>query len=471
MKSTILRIADDLRGSYWFLPSIMAVGAMGLAAGMIFLDTHSGSGWMDGLPWLYAARPDGARQVLSAISGSMITVAGTVFSVTIAAVVYASGQYGPRLLSNFMSDRGNQVTLGTFIATFVYCLLILRTIRSAGEGGPGGGFVPNLALLVGVALALCSIGVLIFFIHHVPRRLHINSVVEDVGDRLLAEIDSRFPRSIGAPRPDDAGQGDANRVPATFRLDASEADGANRALIAASGTGYLQVVEDDILLGVARKHNLVLRLQYQPGDFVHAGRTLVEAWPPERCDQSTATAISRAFAVGSRRTALQDLRFLIDELVEIAGRALSRGVNDPFTAVTCLDWLGAGFSDLAGRELPSHLRSDDEGALRVIAHPVTFEGFMERGFGALAQYCAADMVASLGFIRALGEVALGCDDPGRLKLIASYVDKLMGLAREGLIGFNLERVAVRAAELQGALAAPDYKRRLRDSGAWLGGSA
>jgi uncharacterized membrane protein len=199
MKATLMRFADGLRGSYWFLPTVMALAAVLLAGGMVFLDTYEGSEWMDGLPWLYAARPDGARQVLSAISGSMITVAGTVFSVTIAAVVYASGQYGPRLLSNFMSDRGNQVTLGTFIATFVYCLLVLRTIRSTGEAGAGAGFVPTLALLVGVALALCSISVLIFFIHHVPSQLHINVVIEDVGDKLLKEIDNRFPRFIGAP--------------------------------------------------------------------------------------------------------------------------------------------------------------------------------------------------------------------------------------------------------------------------------
>ena len=471
MKSTLLRLADDLRGSYWFLPSIMAVGAMGLAAGMIFLDSHAGSAWMDGLPWLYAARPEGARQVLSVISSSMITVAGTVFSVTIAAVVYASGQYGPRLLSNFMSDRGNQVTLGTFIATFVYCLLILRTIRSAGESGAGAGFVPNLALLVGVILALCSIAVLIFFIHHVPRQLHINSVVEDVGDRLLKEIGRRFPRFIGAPLPDDAGHHDATRVPSTFEAHAGQADGAQRALVAVTATGYLQTIDDDAILALARDHDLVLRLQYQPGDFVRAGRVVVEAWPPERCDQAAAAAIGRAFAVGARRTALQDLRFLVDELVEIAGRALSPGVNDPFTAVTCLDWLGAAFADLAGRELPSHLRSDRDGALRVIAHPVTFDRFMDRGFGALAQYCATDMTAALGFVRALGEVSLGCDDPERLQLVGTYLAKLEGLVRRELIGFNQDRVLQRTDALRRTLDEPDYKRRLRDSSAWLGGAS
>lgn len=167
MRATLLRLGDHLQQSYWFLPSIMAVAAVLLAGGMIWLDSFVGSAWMDGFAWLYASRPSGARLVLSSVGGSMITVAGTVFSVTIAAVVYASGQYGPRLLSNFMSDRGNQVTLGTFIATFLYCLVVLRTVRSPEESG-GAGFVPNLALLVGVLLAVCSIAVLIFFIHHVP---------------------------------------------------------------------------------------------------------------------------------------------------------------------------------------------------------------------------------------------------------------------------------------------------------------
>jgi len=471
MRAYLLRLSDTLRTSYWFLPTIMTLMAMVLASVMIWADTHVGSEWMDRLPWLYAARPNGARQVLSAIGGSMITVAGTVFSVTIAAVVYASGQYGPRLLSNFMSDRGNQTTLGTFIGTFVYCLLVLRTIRSPDEASVGAAFVPNLALLVAFALALCSIAVLIFFIHHVPSKIHINNVIEDIGDRLLEEIDNRFPRFIGAPRPDDAGQDDGARVPATFRLGAGVQDGANREQVRSRQTGYLQLVDDEALLSVARRHDLVLRLQYQPGDFVHVGRTLIEAWPPESCDDAAAETIRAAFAVGSRRTALQDLRFLIDELVEIAARALSPGVNDPFTAVTCLDWLGAALSDIAGRQLPSHLRLDDDGALRVITHPITFEHFMDRSFGALAQYCAGDMVAAVRFIGALGEVCLDCDDPERRAIVSAHVDKFEDLSRTVLTGVNLARVSARADDLRRALAEPDYQRRLRDTGAWLGGTA
>ena len=468
MKAGLMRLADYLGSSYWFVPTIMAIGAVLLAGGMVTLDATVGSAWMGDAGWIYASHPDGARQVLSSVGGSMITVAGTVFSVTIAAVVYASGQYGPRLLTNFMRDRGNQVTLGTFIATFLYCLLVLRTIRSAEESG-GYGFVPNLALLVGVVLALCSIAVLIYFIHHVPSKIHINSVIEDVGDRLLRGIENRFPRFVGSPPDDHAAT--AADLPATFRDDADTATGADRFVVEAEYTGYIQFLDDEALLRVARTHDLVLRLQYQPGDFVHVGRALVEVWPPARCNEACADALRDAVSIGSRRTALQDLRFLIDELVEIAARALSPGVNDPFTAVTCLDWLGAALSNLAGRSLPSHLRVDDEGALRVITHPVTFASLMDRSFGALAQYCSTDMVAALRYLNALGEVSLDCDQADRVATIRSYADKLEELANDGLNGFNLTRVQCRANELRTALAQPDYKRRLRDGTAWLAGTA
>ncbi|WP_374942995.1 DUF2254 domain-containing protein [Sphingomonas sp.] len=465
MRAWVLRIGDKLSASYWFVPSVMALLAALLAALMILLDSYEGSEWMDGIAWLYAARPNGARQMLSSIGGSMITVAGTVFSVTIAAVVYASGQYGPRLLTNFMRDRGNQVTLGTFIATFLYCLIVLRTIRSADETG-GYSFVPNLALLVAVLLAICSVAVLIFFIHHVPSKIHINSVIQDVGERLIAEIGHRFPRSLGR-----SGGGEEIEVPAPFRSDATARAAEARTLVAAKRTGYIELIDDDTLITQARRCDLVLRLQYQPGDFTHVGRTLVEIWPPGRCDKEAVAAIRDAFAVSSRRSALQDLRFLIDELVEIAARALSPGVNDPFTAVTCIDWLGAALSDLAGRDLPSPLRVDEEGALRIVAHAQGFDTFMDRSFGALAQYCASDMIASLRFLGGLGEVSLGCDDADRLAIVALYADRLQTLAEQALSGYNLARVVDRAGQLRHALAEPDYKRRLRDGTAWLGGTA
>ena len=212
MKATLLTFWEDVRSSYWFIPSLMALAAVLLSSGAIYLDGVIGAGWMDEVAWLYANKPDGARALLSTISGSMITVAGVTFSITIASVAYATGQFGPRLLTNFMQDRGNQVTLGTFIATFLYCLLVLRTIRGADErtGGSAevsgdfvGAFVPHAAILIALVLTLASVGVLIFFIHHVPDSIHISNVIAKIGRELNAKIDSLFPEMLGQKPPEE----------------------------------------------------------------------------------------------------------------------------------------------------------------------------------------------------------------------------------------------------------------------------
>jgi uncharacterized membrane protein len=155
MQGRFFQIMYDLRASYWFVASIMALLGILLGGIMVYLDAGPGAGWLDGLGWYQKAKPDGAHQVLSTIAGSMITVAGVVFSITIVAIAYAASQYGPRILTNFMTDRGNQVTLGTFIATFVYCLVVLRTIR----GGDEGEFVPQMAVMVGLVCRSCTMKV------------------------------------------------------------------------------------------------------------------------------------------------------------------------------------------------------------------------------------------------------------------------------------------------------------------------
>ena len=432
MKANVIRLFDALRGSYWFLPMVMTLCSAMLAWGMISID-EAGPDWIERIGWVRAAHPDGARQILSVIGGSMVTVAGTVFSVTIAAVVYASGQYGPRLLSNFMGDRGNQVTLGTFISTFVYCLLVLRTVRSADEAGSGE-FVPDLALMIALVLALCSIAVLIYFIHHVPSKLHINSVIADIGEKLASNLKTRFPESLGEAHQDgappardaitgDHGQDDEPGIP-----------------IMAQSSGYLQLIDDDLLLDLAQQYDIILRLRVQPGDFLHPGRTIADARPASRITEPANAAIAGAFAVGIRRTALQDIRFLVDELVEIAARALSPGVNDPFTAITCIDWLGAALLDVSLREAPSRLRADKNGALRVVAYPVTFESLVERSFGALSQYCAGDALAALRYAEVLGESLLACFEKERKTCIDRQLNRFIGIAATKLTANNLTRL-------------------------------
>ena len=313
------------------------------------------------------------------------------------------------------------------------------------------------------------VAVPIFFIHHVPSKVHINSVIKDIGTRLIRDIDHRFPGTSATG---------SNRPIATLRTCHQRSATTPMRPQRPNAARLRQATP-----ATSRRSTATTCLSLQPGttwccdcnisratSFTPAAQSS-RHWPPECCDDAVAREIAATFSVGSARSKLQDLRFPIDELVEIAARALSPGINDPFTALTCLDWLGAALSDLAGRALPSHLRVDGEHRLRVIAHAQTFASFADRAFGALVQYCAADMVAALRYLGALGEVAIDCDDPARLAILSRYADRLQELAGEALSGYNFSRVRERADDLRRALAEPDYKRRLRDGTAWLGGTA
>ncbi len=420
MQARFFKLMYALRASYWFVPSVMALLAIVLGAVMIAIDVSDTPPILDRLGWYQKAKPDGAREMLSTIAGSMITVAGVVFSITIVAIAYASSQYGPRILTNFMSDRGNQVTLGTFIATFVYCLVVLRTIR----GGDQGTFVPQLAVMVGLLLALSSIAVLIFFIHHIPRSIHINNVAAEIGRQLLQSLKTRFPAHIGDPPANDAANAGA-------QLGEQALDkGMGVARIDCPANGYIEAVDDDTMMQQAQARDLVITLHHRPGDFVFSGQLLISAWPEENCDDETEKALQRSYSIGSNRTPTQDLYFLVDELVEIGARALSTGVNDPYTAVTCVDWLSAAAADLCRRHIPSPRRVDEKGVVRVIAQADSFAAFIERGFGRLRQYLASDLTAASHTLDALAAIGNQCDRRGGPRSAADPGGTVAGAGRK-----------------------------------------
>ncbi len=429
MRARLIKLMFDLRASYWFVPSIMALMAILLGAVMISLDASATAPLLDRLGWYQKAKPDGAREMLSTIAGSMITVAGVVFSITIVAIAYASSQYGPRILTNFMSDRGNQLTLGTFIATFVYCLVVLRTVRG-GEAE----FVPQFAVLIGLLLALASIAVLIFFIHHIPRSIHINTVAAEIGKQLLHFIDERFP-ALG----EDPPKGD--RAPGREQIgEQALARGRGVARIPSTDTGYIEAVDDATLMHKASGRDLILQLHHQPGDFVFGGQLLVSAWPQESVDEETRDALRSSYSIGNKRTPAQDFFFLVDELVEIAARALSTGVNDPYTAVTCLDWLTAAAAKLGGRPIPSPRQVDREGVVRLIAEPDSFAGFIERGFGRMRPYVARDMTAAAHAFDSLAAIGVQCDRAEVQLALRKEAARLLAMAEQELRGPSLEKV-------------------------------
>jgi uncharacterized membrane protein len=379
MLGRLLKLWDALRSSYWFVPALMAAGAVVLAFGMVAVDHRVTESVVEEIGWFYTGGADGARAMLSTIASSVITVAGVVFSITIAALTLASSQFGPRLLRNFMRDLGNQLVLGTFVATYLYCLLVLRTVR----GTDGSDFVPNLSVTVAVLLASASLGVLIYFIHHIARSMQASQVIAAVSADLHDGIDSLFPAELGR----DHG-GDERRPVDGLPHDSDTGGQA----INAGRDGYLQFIYDDTLMDLAREHDLVVRLLRRPGDYVVRGSALARVWPGGRADAKLCRQLSETMSLGSERTPLQDVQFAVDQLTEVALRAMSPGINDPFTAIACIDRLGSALARLGTRRMPSAYRSDDEGRVRVIAAPVGFEEVLDRAVGPISDH-ARDMAS------------------------------------------------------------------------------
>lgn len=392
----LAHVWESLRTSYWFVPTMMTAGAVGLSFASVHVDQMVKVKWVRAVGWLWAGSPEGARQMLSTIAGSMITVAGVAFSITIVALTLASTQFGPRLLRNFVRDFGSQVVLGTFLSTFVYCLLVLRTVR----GGDGAEFVPYLSVTLGLAFALASLGVLIFFIHHIAGTIQAEHLIASVGDELAAAIERMFPEKLGEKL------GEPGRAASAEAVEAPEEAAGEGAAVVADRSGYVQAVDDGELMSAASEADLIVEVLRAPGRFVTAGGALARVWPSGRAGGDVEDRIRGAFIVGPRRAPTQDPEYAVHSLVEIGARALSPGINDPFTAMTCLDWLGAALSGLAGRQIPPRHRHDEQGRLRVIAAGTDFPQMADAAFNQIRQYghgSVSILLRLLDTIAAVGE--------------------------------------------------------------------
>lgn len=470
MNAALIKLIQDIRSSYWFIPTVMVLTAIFLSGVTGAIDETIGHDWMQHVPWVSAARSDDIRAVLSTIAGSMITVAGVTFSMTIVSVSNASSQFGPRLVGNFMRDRGNQVTLGTFIATFVYCLLILGMVE-----GPTGltgsaaraNALPRLSFTVALALAFGSIAVLIYFINHVPETLNIGNITARVGADLCAALNRLFPSRIGeGGRPDDGN--DNGHDDGDTALVALRPPDSGGAAIVAAAVGYIQALDETSLIEVARQAGIVVHLEVRPGDFVTPEMLLLTAVPGARVDQACHDALLGCFAFGRERTPTQDALFLANELVEIMARALSPGVCDPFTAINCIDWLENGLGLCIGLAAPDAARRDGDGALRVVARPVTFAVVARTVFDKSLQYVAADRNAALHMMRMIAEVAVRTADADLRARLGGHAAELAA-AGDRSLPHETQRQELRRRHAQVrtvlAQAPKDYGRR--DADGWL----
>lgn len=437
---------ERLRTSYWFIPSLLAMGATALSFLTVHWDTALNAKWVRATGWIWAGGPEGARNVLATIAGSTITVAGVVFSITIVSLTLASSQFGPRLLRNFMGDRATQIVLGVFVATFLYCLLVLRTIRGTDEAT----FVPFVSVTCGLLFAVGSVGFLIFFIHHVSSSILAENLIARVAEDLQTGIKRLFPEMIGEGV--DEERAEVAR-PAWADEEAHE--------IRAERSGFIQAVGADRVLELAREKDLLVCLHRRPGDFVAEGARLAEIWPKEKASPKLSAELRETVLVGRHRTPTQDLEYSIDQLVEVAVRAMSPGINDPFTAITCIEWLGVALLQVSQRKIPPRQRFDADGKLRVIADVTDFAGIASACLDQVRQNGCSSVAVTIRLLDMLERVAKEMRVEKNRAVLAEHARKVQG---DGLRHAKNEDDR-RAIEERYKVAASACTRRQKQNGA------
>ena len=392
--------------TFWLVPASMVIGGILLAVALVELD-RSGlvPAWLLQDQWFYNGGGTGARTLLGAVASSTIGVAGTVFSITIAALSLAAGQMGPRLLRNFTRDRGNQFTLGAFLATFSYALMVLRTVRTEDEGA----FTPYVALTVSIVLAFICVGVLVFFVGHMAGRINVDTVIEIVSNEVRAAVARILPAEAGP----DA------EPPVDW-------DGAQ--IVRDPRQGYLQSLDAKGLAAWAAEHGTVIRLLIRPGDYVFPGAPVAIARPPVAGLEG---AVRDVTALGAQRLSAEDLEFSVRQLVEVAVRALSPSINDPHTAMSVLDRLASALCEVAELHMPTGVHVVG-GRVVLVTPAVDYPGLVDAMFHMIRQYGAESTAVIIRLLEVLTAV-LSCEQrPDRVATLQRHADLALDAAERGI---------------------------------------
>ncbi len=349
---------------FWVLPSMITVGAVVLGLALPRVDESLGSE----VPYLFGGGAASARGLLSTIATAMISVTGLVFSITLVVMQLASSQFTPRLIGQFLASRITQVTLGVFTSSFVFALIILRDVRGGAEP-----FVPQLSVTVAFILVLASVALFFAFIHHITTSIQVGQVIDRVALRTVQSLE----------RGDDAEWDDTSAVPPTW----SQAPGPSVVVTTGDGHGTVQRVHYSHLVEEASKAGVVVELHTRLGDVRHRGQELAVVYGAG-AEDDVVDAVRSAFGLGRDRTMQQDAEFGVRQLVDIAERALSPGINDPTTAVQVLDELHRILRRAASRADRSAYLVDGDGAVRVVDSPTTFTRLLDLSLDEIAHYGA-----------------------------------------------------------------------------------
>jgi uncharacterized membrane protein len=400
---------EALRTNLWLVPTVEIVLAVALFVVTYLLDRAAYDGTLSLPSFVNSGSADAARGILTAIAAAVITVVTLVFSITIVTLTLASTQFGPRMLRNFIRDRITQFTLGSFVATFVYSILVLISVGP----GPHGDFVPHLSITVCLALVILDVGVLVVFIDHIAKSIQLPRVIASIAGDLSRAIEADGGQARAVSR-----KAGSSLSEVTMRLD------EDSGVVRATQSGYLQFVRVDSLIAIAAASHAVIRLLHRPGHFVVAGEPLAHVWPAAAAP-GVARALGGTHATGPHRTLTQDLSFAVDQLVEIAIRALSPAVNDTFTALACIDWLGEGLCNIADRWQPVSVHRDATGHVRVITVTVNFRRLVERAHDKVRQASRAMPAVMIRQLDGLTKVMAHATSPEQREVLLEQAEMIL----------------------------------------------
>lgn len=443
MTSRLRYLLDRLLTSYWFVPAGMVATAIVFAALTVRLDMR----WQahgPALAWLLVDG-DNASQVLAVIAGSMISITGVVYSMTLVALSLAASQYGAKLLRQFMKARANQVVLGTFTGTFVYSVLVLRMVNL--RYGELDGLVPHISTHVAIAGALVSLACLIYFIHTMSRAMQAEALIAAVAGELDEAVVRWTPQKDSEPEPRDGPDTGCSGMPSGDALPFC---------VTARCSGYVQSVDYRGLADLCAEHDLICEVLLQPGSFVIEGERIMRYGSAAAGalvgtpDETQSENLHAALIIGGVQTPVQDIEYSIDQLVQLALRALSPGINDPMTAMTCIDWLVSSLVKISGRgSLPPCYR-DAEGVVRVLARPATTDELADRALDPIRQYgCEAPQLTLHAVERLAAAVRQVGGDCAVGRALGRHVARFAASAQGGRY---LSEDSARLGEISGAVA-------------------
>jgi uncharacterized membrane protein len=368
---------DRLQVSFWFAPALMALGAVLLAWAVYWLDGRIPNDALRNSRFVLAGTPAELRSNLLGIAGTVLATAGVVFTLLTLPLSTVAAQYGSRLLRLFLGDRTTQLVLGMFVATFVYCIAAALSIPS-GDVQPES---PQLTATLGLYLMLATFATLIVLVQHISTMLQAPNIAAAAGAELR-EVVRREIKDGDTSGNEVNGELETRSAP-----DSQDVPGALAEVegypVRARGTGYIQFIDPEILLTLARERDLVIRLLHKPGHYVGAGAVLALVWPAGRVDERLDKLMRRAFQIGNGRTPTQDVEYAVNQLTEMAVRAMSPAINDPFTAMTCLDHLGDGLTEFVRQGERSANYYDRDGRLRLVLEPVALGELLSAAFDML----------------------------------------------------------------------------------------